>query len=82
MYYSDAQSGSNQCYANNCQHLCFPKADDSFICKCAIGFKPTDESAEVCVGVEEFLLYSVGYELRGITIDSKEIKNVSFGSSF
>lgn len=78
MYYSGAQPGANQCIAQNCEQLCFPKGQDTFTCKCAIGFKPTDETSEVCTGVKEFLLYSVGYELKGFTIVNNETENVRF----
>ena len=78
MYYSGAQIGSNQCYKNNCQHLCLPTYPSSFVCKCAVGFKPTDETSEVCTGVEEFLLYSVGYELKGLSVDNNTNEDVSF----
>lgn len=78
MYYSGAQEGEKQCSPGTCEHLCLPKGNDSFVCKCAIGFTPSDETAEVCVGADEFLLYSVGYELKGISINNNSVENVSY----
>uniref|UniRef100_A0A336MF06 CSON015005 protein n=1 Tax=Culicoides sonorensis TaxID=179676 RepID=A0A336MF06_CULSO len=71
MYYPASQKGSNKCEKERggCQHLCFPKLD-SHVCKCAIGFEPADEKSITCKGVEEFLIYSMGHELRGIGLDS------------
>lgn len=67
MYYLDAQLGTNPCAHNHgdCQHLCFGLSATKHVCKCAIGYYADPQNAQKCIGEEEFLLYSVGHELKG-----------------
>lgn len=68
MYYSAAQVGDNPCAsdANLCQHLCFGTSANTYACKCAIGYHASANDPKKCIGEEEFILYSIGHELKGI----------------
>lgn len=70
MYYPNAQPGSNPCAtpANNCEHLCFGLTQTEYVCKCAIGYRQDPNASNKCIGEEEFILYSVSHELRGIPL--------------
>lgn len=72
MYYKAAQDGTNKCAVDRggCQQLCLPSLE-SVMCKCAIGYKPLEATSSRCVGVDEFLLYSLGYEIKGIMLDGE-----------
>lgn len=69
MYHPEAQSGTNTCAKDRggCQHLCLATSSVSHVCKCAIGFK-LDPAKQKCIGHEEFILYSMSYELKGIPL--------------
>ena len=71
MYFPAAQNGTNACAKNNggCQHLCLPTGPAKHVCKCAIGFSQSLTNSSACKAVEEFIIYSVGYELKGLPID-------------
>lgn len=77
MYYLDAQLGTNPCAQNrgDCQHLCFGLSATKHICKCAIGYYEDPQNHKNCIGEEEFLLYSVGHELKGQRISDQILIN-------
>lgn len=70
MYHPDAQRGTNPCapHAHNggCQHLCFGLSATAYVCKCSIGYYVDPQNSSRCLGEDEFLLYSVGHELKGL----------------
>lgn len=72
MYYSGAQVGVNPCAseANMCQHLCFGTSATTHACKCAIGYHESPNNPDECIGEEEFVLYSIGHELKGILMNA------------
>ncbi|XP_029850375.2 prolow-density lipoprotein receptor-related protein 1 [Ixodes scapularis] len=70
VYDAAVQGGENACSdANgNCSHLCLPTSRSTRVCKCTTGFVPDDEDDTKCVGYAEFLLYSINYEIRGVSL--------------
>lgn len=68
MYHPAAQSGFNPCASNGggCQHLCFGLNRTQHVCKCSIGYYVDPQNPRHCLGEDEFLLYSVGGELKGL----------------
>lgn len=70
MYYSAAQLGSNPCSENRslCPHLCFGISAAKYVCKCAIGYFEDPTNRSRCLGKDEFILYSVSHELRGLNL--------------
>lgn len=64
-------SDINGCmYQDNdkCDHLCIPKGQSGFVCKCSIGYVADPNDPSKCIGYDDFLVYSLGYELKGIGI--------------
>jgi len=93
MYFAASQSGDNACKQNrgNCQHLCLAKSKTDYECKCAIGFYKDPNDNHKCIGYPEFVLYSVGFEIKGIplfkpdtnyTSDSIKVNNCNFFFGF
>ncbi|KAG5677308.1 hypothetical protein PVAND_007077 [Polypedilum vanderplanki] len=58
-----------------CDHLCIPKGQTNYVCKCAIGYMTDERDSSKCVSEDNFLMYSLDYELKGLTlkIPSKHI---------
>jgi integrin beta 2 len=66
-------SDINGCmYQDNdkCDHLCIPKGQSGFVCKCSIGYMADPRDSSKCIGYDDFLVYSLGYELKGIGIEN------------
>lgn len=65
-------SDINGCYLHQqgkekkCAHLCIPKEKSGYVCMCAIGFKKDPKDDSRCIGSVDFMIYSLGYELKGI----------------
>lgn len=74
MYYPNAQTGTNSCAKNRggCQHLCLSVSSEQHVCKCAVGFFQDPIDSSKCIGVEEFVLYSVGHKLKGVVLHPTE----------
>lgn len=53
-----------------CDHLCFGTSPHTHTCKCAIGYHMDTNDRNKCIGGDEFILYSIGYELKGIPMNS------------
>ncbi|XP_055692338.1 low-density lipoprotein receptor-related protein 1 [Lutzomyia longipalpis] len=70
MFFPAAQTGTNACAEKRggCQHLCLATGQFSSVCKCAIGYRQDTRDEKRCIGTEEFLLYSLSYELKGLPI--------------
>lgn len=73
---TDDSADINGCYLNvqgkekKCDHLCIPKGKSSFICKCSIGYQLDISNTSKCVGSDDVLIYSLGHELRGLSINN------------
>lgn len=70
IFHSGAQQGANACSngTRKCDHLCLATSSDEFVCKCAIGYSADPNNSSKCIGEREFLLYSIGHELRGVRL--------------
>lgn len=70
MYYPEAQLGTNPCRLDSggCQHLCFGLSSTQHVCKCSIGYYVDPQNPRKCLGEAEFLLYSIGHELKGLRL--------------
>lgn len=83
MYFLGAQQGTNTCARNRggCQHLCLAVSNVAHVCKCAIGYTQDATNATRCVGKDEFVLYSIMHELKGIDLYSKDVPIEHYESS-
>lgn len=52
-----------------CQHLCLPTSAATFACRCAIGYRADASDPKRCVGLKEFLFYSINWEIHGLPLD-------------
>ncbi|XP_031616659.1 prolow-density lipoprotein receptor-related protein 1 isoform X3 [Contarinia nasturtii] len=70
IFHSGAQQGTNACsnLTNKCDHLCLATSRTEYVCKCAIGYNIDPRNSSKCIGEKEFILYSIGHELRGIRL--------------
>ncbi|XP_034243195.1 prolow-density lipoprotein receptor-related protein 1 isoform X1 [Thrips palmi] len=70
IYDPEIQQGSNTCKVNkgNCSHLCLPISPTEHVCRCGTGYivDPTDLTK--CIGIESFLLYSINWEIKGLSL--------------
>lgn len=80
MYHPGAQNGTNSCQQSSgggCHHLCVPLSSQTHTCKCAMGYRQDPQDASRCVGIDNFLMYSIGHQLKGIPVgkalDQKEV---------
>ncbi|XP_056636916.1 low-density lipoprotein receptor-related protein 1 isoform X1 [Diorhabda sublineata] len=73
IYDPEEQKGTHICENNKsgCRHLCLPISTTSFSCQCAIGYYKDPNNSYECIGVEEFLFYSINWELHGLSLDGK-----------
>ncbi|XP_074039673.1 LDL receptor protein 1 [Leptinotarsa decemlineata] len=73
IYDPSEQVGDHPCSVNRggCQHLCLPISATAFSCKCAIGYQKDSKDKFKCVGIKEFLLYSINWELHGLSLDGR-----------
>ncbi|XP_065578254.1 prolow-density lipoprotein receptor-related protein 1-like isoform X3 [Artemia franciscana] len=73
VYDPEIQKGSNLCSRNNggCEHICLTVSAVDRVCKCAIGFQVDSEDDTKCKGVDEFLLYSINWEIRGARLSDR-----------
>lgn len=72
VFHSGAQHGENACSSNKtkiCDHLCLATSANTFVCKCAMGYSVDPNNSSKCIGEREFLLYSIGHELRGVRLN-------------
>lgn len=77
IYDPTQQIGNNACSKNKkCQHLCLPMGATSYICACATGYKVDTKNTSRCIGVEEFLFYSISWEIKGISLNGSQDKEV------
>lgn len=78
IYDPSEQQGSHPCsvFRGGCQHLCLPISDKTLTCKCATGYIKDPKNIFKCIGVEEFLFYSINWELHGLSLDGKNDSEV------
>ncbi|PZC71066.1 hypothetical protein B5X24_HaOG214171, partial [Helicoverpa armigera] len=55
--------------ARPCAHLCLPVSEHDSECRCAAGY---DASDTACIAVDEVLVYSLSWELRGAALQEPE----------
>lgn len=53
-----------------CQHLCLPIAN-GHECSCALGYTKNLNDPSKCSGNDDFLIYNMGYQLRGLSLTLK-----------
>lgn len=72
------QTGNNSCSVNKggCQHLCLPLSDVHHKCQCATGYTTDPNDVTRCIGIEEFLFYSINWEIRGLALDGNNATQV------
>lgn len=78
IYDAAVQIGNNTCSVNKggCQHLCLPLSATAHKCRCATGYNIDPSDPSKCIGVEEFLFYSINWEIRGLSLDGNNATQV------
>lgn len=78
LYDPSSQSGIHSCSKNRgfCSHLCLPISSNDLVCRCAIGFTIDPKDKRKCIGVDEFLLYSVESEIKGVSLLKNDTQKV------
>lgn len=78
IYDPSEQKGTHICAEKKagCDHLCLPNLADKFSCKCSTGYRVDPENPHKCLGTEEFLFYSRGYEINGLALDGSNDSEV------
>lgn len=78
LYDQSLQMGVNYCSKNRgmCSHLCLPTSADHWVCRCAIGYTIDPKDKKKCIGVSEFLLYTVESEIKGISLVKNDSRQV------
>lgn len=73
MFHPGAQVGTNPCRLDSggCQHICFGLSATQHVCKCSIGYYVDPQNPRNCLGEAEFLLYSIGHELKGLRLSDE-----------
>ncbi|XP_054274081.1 low-density lipoprotein receptor-related protein 1-like [Macrosteles quadrilineatus] len=81
IYDPQSQQGENACSINrgNCSHLCLPISANKRVCRCATGYTPDPADSTKCVGTEEFLLYSINWEVKGLSLESNHTDSQVLG---
>ncbi|KAL1115244.1 hypothetical protein AAG570_007275, partial [Ranatra chinensis] len=75
IYDPASQEGTNPCHGpdrGGCPHLCLPVSPTTRVCKCATGYAQDPTNETNCIGVSEFLMYSINWEIRGLPIPSPD----------
>ncbi|KDR21144.1 hypothetical protein L798_04073, partial [Zootermopsis nevadensis] len=70
IYDPEVQIGDNACSVNkgNCSHLCLPVSETKRVCMCATGYKTDSNDPTKCIGIKEFLFYSINWEIKGLPL--------------
>lgn len=78
LYDPSVQVGENNCSNNQglCSHLCLPISDFETICRCAVGFTVDPKNNKKCNGANEFLLYTVESEIKGVSLVKNNSQSV------
>jgi len=78
LYDPSLQTGINYCSKNrgSCSHLCLPISPDDWVCRCTIGYTIDPKNNKKCIGVNEFLLYTVESEIKGVSLIKNNFEQV------
>ncbi|XP_044727187.1 prolow-density lipoprotein receptor-related protein 1 isoform X2 [Chrysoperla carnea] len=78
IYDPNIQKGNNSCgfKKGGCQHLCLPLSAKTHRCKCATGYNTDPKDPTKCIGIAEFLLYSINWDFRGLALDGNNLTQV------
>ncbi|KAK6630731.1 hypothetical protein RUM44_002900 [Polyplax serrata] len=70
IYDPKLQTGTNACSNDKepCQHLCLPISKTKRVCKCATGYFVDPNNPTKCKGIEEFIIYSINWEVKGLSL--------------
>lgn len=70
IYDPELQNGTNACSKNTnpCQHLCLPISEKERVCQCATGYFVDPNDHTKCKGIEEFIIYSINWEIKGLSL--------------
>lgn len=60
---------------SKCQHLCLPIGNDH-VCSCALGYTKNQQDPAKCVGNDDFLIYNVGYQIKGLSLSLEHTDDV------
>ncbi|XP_068084350.1 prolow-density lipoprotein receptor-related protein 1 [Anabrus simplex] len=73
IYDPNVQVGENACSMNkgNCSHLCLPISETHRVCQCATGYNPSPDDPTQCIGVPEFLFYSMTSDIKGMLLEEE-----------
>ncbi|KAJ8937574.1 hypothetical protein NQ318_023105 [Aromia moschata] len=73
IYDPEEQKGRHPCGRDKggCAHLCLPTSETTYTCACAIGYETDPRDASRCVGIDEFIFFSVNWELQGVSMDGE-----------
>lgn len=78
LYDPSLQVGTNYCSKNRglCSHLCLPISIDDRVCRCANGYTIDPKDEKKCIGINEFLLYTVESEIKGVSLVKNDSQQV------
>ncbi|CAB3364278.1 Hypothetical predicted protein [Cloeon dipterum] len=78
IYDPSIQTGDNLCSVNkgNCSHLCLPISATQRVCRCAVGYRTDPMDHTKCIGVDEFLMYSINWEIKGLPLGDENMTDV------
>lgn len=79
LYDPSLQTGSNLFCSKHrgfCSHLCLPISSEDRICQCAIGFTIDPSDNTKCIGIDEFLLFAVESEIKGVSLTINDTRPV------
>lgn len=72
------QTGTHPCGSNKggCKHLCLPTSAHNYTCRCATGYHTDPNDIRACIGLEEFLFYSINWEIHGLLLNGSNYTQV------
>lgn len=78
LYDPSLQIGTNICSKNRglCSHLCLPLSVDDWVCRCADGYTIDPKDKKKCIGTNEFLLYTMESEIKGVSLVKNDSQQV------
>ena len=70
VYDPKLQIGNNSCSKNRggCEHLCLPVTGNEHRCRCAIGYYSDPVNVSRCIAIDELIIYSINWEIRGLPL--------------
>lgn len=78
IYDPAVQIGNNSCSVNKggCQHLCLSLSNTKYKCRCATGYHTDPSDPKKCIGVKEFIFYSINWDIRGLELSGDNTTQV------